>query len=386
MLGKERVNRIINHQSTDRYPLAFDATYEVIEQLVRYLEIDKEIPPNPNSISTYSTKVGPREFGTDHEIALRKKLGVDVVILGCPTSLEKTIGNWYGFPLIRRLEDDMIEGAWGIKFREFEYPYGTYIEMYNPPLSKEIDKEIILTYPLPDLDLYDYYSLSEILPKFDSFYIFLMMNGIHDISRFIRGTEEFFIDIVTSPQTAEALLDKLLEFNIKYFYKCMEISQGRISAVFCGDDFGSQKGMMMSPKMWRTYIKPRFKELISVIHHFSLKYCHHSCGGIRPIIPDLIEIGVDILNPIQPRAAGMDPKELGKEFGKDIVFFGGIDEQKTLPNGTIEDVKAEVRQRIEELGKFNGYIVSPSHDFQPDTPIENILAIYEEILNEKLIY
>ena len=179
-----------------------------------------------------------------------------------------------------------------------------------------------------------------------------MMNGIHDISRFIRGTEEFYTDLIISPQTAEALLDKLLEFNLEYLSRCMEKTVGKIDAVFCGDDYGSQRGMLISPKMWRKFIKPRLAEVISRVHHYGLKYCHHSCGGIYPIIPDLIEIGVDILNPIQPRAAGMDPMQLGNEFGKDIVFFGGIDEQNTLPNGTKEEVKAEVRQRIEVSGKI----------------------------------
>ncbi len=383
MLARERVYQALEHKVADRLPLAFDGTYEVIEKLVKYLGIDKEIPPNPTSTSTYSTKVGPREFGTDHEIALRRKLGTDVVILGCPTSKERTIGNWYGFPLIRRLEDNTIEGAWGIRFKEFEYPYGKYIEMCEPPLSKTDDHEFIKSYPLPDLNLYDYPSLSEILPKYDGFFIFLMMNGIHDISRFIRGTEEFYMDLMVSPQTAEALLDKLLEFNLSYLHRCMEKTRGRIDAVFCGDDYGSQRGMLISPKMWRTFIKPRLKEVISSAHHYGLKYCHHSCGGIYPIIPDLIEIGVDILNPIQPSATGMEPERLGNEFGKDIVFFGGIDEQNTLPHGSKEDVKAEVRQRIASLGKYNGYIISPSHDFQPDTPIENVLAIYEEVLQQK---
>lgn len=383
MLGRDRVYKALEHKAADRLPLAFDGTYEVIERLVKYLGIDKEIPPNPSSTSTYSTKVGPREFGIDHEIALRRKLGVDVVILGCPTSKEKTIGNWYGFPLIRRLEDNTIEGAWGIRFKEFEYPFGKYIEMCDPPLSKTVDPQFIISYPLPDLDLYDYSSLSGILPKYDGFFIFLMMNGIHDISRFIRRTEEFYLDLIISPQTAEALLDKLLEFNLEYLKRCMEKTKGKIDAVFCGDDYGSQRGMLISPKMWRTFIKPRLKELISTVHQYGLKYCHHSCGGIRPIISDLIEIGVDILNPIQPRAAGMDPFELSKEFGKYIVFFGGVDEQETLPKGSIEDVREEVRQRIKTLGRYNGYIVAPSHDFQPDTPIENILAIYGEVLNKE---
>ncbi len=255
--------------------------------------------------------------------------------------------------------------------------------MYDPPLSKTDDYMTIASYPSPDLDLYDYASLTDLVKKFDGFFTFVMMNGFHDISRFIRGTEKLFMDLLISPKSAEGLLDKVCDFNIAYLRKCMEKVNGKIDGVFCGDDFGSQNGMMISPKMWREFIKPRYEKTISIVHSYGLKYCHHSCGGIRPIIPDLIEIGVDILNPIQPKASGMDPNELGNEFGRDIVFFGGIDEQDTLPHGTVEDVKKEVRQRISTLGKYNSYIVSPSHDFQPDTPIENVLAIYEEVLNKK---
>lgn len=382
MDGKERVYHVLNHKIIDRFPLAFDSTYEVIEKLIKCLMIDDQIPADSLQSSAYSTRVGPREFGLEHEIALRKKLGADVVIVGCPTSKEKTIGNWYGFPLIKRLKDNTIEGAWGIRFKEFEYPFGTYIEMCEPPLSKCSDHQIIKSYPLPDLDLYDFSQLGDDLPKYSGFFVFLMMNGIHDISRFIRGTEEFYIDLSIYPRTAHVLLDKLLEFNLAYLKMCMEHAKGGIDAVFCGDDFGSQRGMLMSPKMWRTFIKPRFKELIEKVHEYGLKYCHHSCGGIRPIIPDLIEIGVDVLNPIQPRATGMNPDDLGREFGRDIIFYGGIDEQETLPNGSVETVRNEVRQRILSLGQSNGYIVAPSHDFQPDTPVENVLAVYSEILGK----
>ena len=159
--------------------------------------------------------------------------------------------------------------------------------------------------------------------------------------------------------------------------------KGKIDGVFVGDDFGTQQGLLISPEMWRKYVKTRYKKLISVIKSYGLKYCHHSCGGIRPIIPDLIEIGIDVLHPIQPLAAGMNNKELSREFGKELTFYGGIDEQRTLPNGSPEDVKREVRERINTLGKYGGYIVAPSHAFQPDTPMENVIAVYEEVLGYK---
>ncbi len=122
----------------------------------------------------------------------------------------------------------------------------------------------------------------------------------------------------------------------------------------------------------------------ALIRHAGKSYAHHTCGGVRPIIPDLIDIGVDVLNPIQPLASGMDPRELGEEFADRISFYGGIDEQRTLPRGSREDVGDEVRDRIRTLGRRGGYIVAPSHAFQPDTPLANVLAVYETVLDRKI--
>ena len=210
------------------------------------------------------------------------------------------------------------------------------------------------------------------------------MNGCFDFARFMRGTEEFFMDLAYEPRKAEVLLDKVNELAIEFFRRCMDKVKGLVDGVYLGDDFGTQQGMAISPEMWRKYIKPRYKKLISIIKSNDLKYCHHSCGGVFPVIPDMIEIGVDVLNPVQPLAKGMEPEILGEKFGKDIAFYGGIDEQRTLPGGTAEDVKNEVLQRMKTLGRYNGYIVAPSHAFQPDTPVENIIAVYETVLCEPI--
>ena len=172
-----------------------------------------------------------------------------------------------------------------------------------------------------------------------------------DFARFQRGSEQFFVDLALEPKNAEILLDNVNECAISFLEKCMEKIKGLVDGVYVGDDFGTQNGLAISPSMWRKYIKPRYKKLVSVVKKYGLKYCHHSCGGVRQIIPDMIELGFDVLNPVQPLAFGMDPYALGEEFGKDIAFYGGIDEQKTLPNGSVEDVKSEVLHRIKTLGK-----------------------------------
>lgn len=385
MNGKNRVKKAIEHKQNDRFPVSYEATYEVTEKLIKYLGINRTtIATFKSSGSNQPSARQKRKFGIEHEIALQKKLGVDQAIVICPTA-PNTVGNWWGLPLISRLEDGKLLGAWGIIFREFKYPYGTYIEIDNSPLKSADNIADLIKHPLPSLDLWDYDSYREILSNYKDFFVWLNMNGCFDFARFIRGTEEFFVDLALEPKKAEILLDKVNNLAISFFEKAMVKVKDLVDGVYLGDDFGTQNGLVISPEMWRKYIKPRYKKLISIIKSYGLKYCHHSCGGIKPIIPDMIELGVDVLNPIQPRATGMDPAILGEEFGKDIAFYGGIDEQRTLPCGTVEDIKNEVLQRMQTLGKYNGYIVAPSHAFQPDTPIENIIAVYETVLGNRLV-
>jgi uroporphyrinogen decarboxylase len=364
----------------DRPPLSYEATYEVSESLIERLDIDKVVESTAVRSSSNQPSAGERKYGWAHEFELQRRLGVDQAIVICPTSSEKTVGNWWGLPLLAQLEDCRIVGAWGIKFRSFDYDYGTYIEIDSSPLQDVDDYKVLENHPSPSLDLWDYQGLKDVLPLYSKLFVWLNMNGCFDTARFIRGTEQFLIDLALEPKKAEVLLDKVHQLSIEFFTECIKHVEGKIDGVYLGDDFGTQQGLLLSPEMWRKFIKPRYAELLSIIKSYGIKYCHHSCGGIRPIIPDLIEIGVDVLNPIQPLAAGMDPKELGEEFGRDLTFYGGIDEQRTLPSGSKEDVRREVRDRINTLGKYGGYIVAPSHAFQPDTPIENVLAVYEEVL------
>jgi len=282
---------------------------------------------------------------------LQKKLGVDQSIVICPVNLEKTIGSWWGLPLISKRENGKILGAWDIVFQEWEYPFGKYIKIHSSPLINATIDEIIKV-KQPSLDLWDFEAYKELLIKYQDFFVWLNMNGCFDFARFQRGSEQFFVDLALEHKNAEILLDNVNECAISFLEKCMEKIKGLVDGVYVGDDFGTQNGLAISPSMWRKYIKPRYKKLVSVVKKYGLKYCHHSCGGVRQIIPDMIELGFDVLNPVQPLAFGMDPYALGEEFGKDIAFYGGIDEQKTLPNGSVEDVKSEVLHRIKTLGKY----------------------------------
>jgi uroporphyrinogen decarboxylase len=147
--------------------------------------------------------------------------------------------------------------------------------------------------------------------------------------------------------------------------------------VFPGDDLGTQLGPQVSPAIYRRLIKPYQRRLFDVYHAKSPgKVLYHTCGSVVALIPDLIEIGVDVLNPVQVRATGMDPVRLKREYGRDLSFWGGIDTQEVLPRGAAEDVRQEVARRIGELGPSGGYVLNSVHNVQPDVPPENIVAMF----------
>jgi len=201
---------------------------------------------------------------------------------------------------------------------------------------------------------------------------------IFELSWNLVGMEKFLMDLIMEKPYVFALMDKVMEYNLACGKKMVELG---VDMIWTGDDFGTQKGMLLSPEIWRKVFKPRmqyiFKELRKV--NPGIKIAYHSCGSIFPIIPDLIEIGLDVLNPIQPRAKDMDLAKLKQKFGDELVFFGGVDEQKVLPFGDVKQVEDEVKLRIAQAGQGGGFIIAPAHNIQPDTPLENIYAYFEAI-------
>jgi len=172
----------------------------------------------------------------------------------------------------------------------------------------------------------------------------------------------------------------ILEIPYQYHLSAAKkLTQMGVDMIWTGDDIGAQNAMLISPKMWRKFLKPRMANFISELKAINpqVKVAYHSDGSIDPIIPDLIEIGLDVLNPIQP--ASMDPARLKQEYGDRLCFWGSIDEQHTLPFGSATDVEAEVRTRLKTIGKGGGLIIGPTHHVQLDTPMENFWAMVNTI-------
>jgi uroporphyrinogen decarboxylase len=195
----------------------------------------------------------------------------------------------------------------------------------------------------------------------------------------LRGIESFLLDMMENPSFADELLDRICEFNLDL----IEFAAGRfaIDCVRFGDDWGAQQGLIMGPQLWRRFIKPRFARMVEKAHSYGKATFLHSDGDVQEVIPDLIEIGLDILNPIQPDV--MDVYEIKREYGRDIAFHGGVSVQHFLPDGTAEQVRAGVRRLLRELGAGGGFIIAPTHSLGSDIPLANLVALTEEITHQE---
>ena len=212
--------------------------------------------------------------------------------------------------------------------------------------------------------------------------ILYFCGGAFETPWYMRGMEQFLVDLRQNPDVAEAICRHVADYYRERALRVLDAAGGRrgqtcIDVIGTGGDIGGQLGMMLSPKLWRERIKPFTGGLIRTFKDLGLKTFYHSCGSLVPVIPDLIEAGLDILDPLQPNAVGMQAEPLFEAFGDRLSFHGGIDEQELLPHGSPAEVYAETKRVISILGRNGGYIVTAAHAVQGDTPAENVLAMFD---------
>ncbi len=357
MDSRERTISAINHRQPDRPPLYVSLTPQMAEKLGELHGLPFEPPIDAMESSRIS------------HMGLLTELGVDLISIA-PASPPSA-------PTIT-LSDGRVKNEWGMIFKEI----GIYSELDEFPLSDAYTKNDILEYPFPDPLAPGRFDIArEMLTKYGNSHGIIgdVETMFFEISWYLTGLEKFLVDLVIEAEYVPYLMDKIMHYIIEAGKKLLAMG---VDILWCGDDFGGQNGMLIDPDEWRRVFKPRIKYMFEEFRKVQpdIKIAWHSCGSIIPIIPDFIDLGLDILNPIQPLAAGMDPVFLKREFGKDLVFFGGIDVQDLLPNGTPAKIHDEVRRRIDILGKDGGYIVAPAHNIQPDTPVENVSAFFNAVL------
>jgi uroporphyrinogen decarboxylase len=193
---------------------------------------------------------------------------------------------------------------------------------------------------------------------------------------------DLLMDMASSPALAEALFDRLVQIKLDFWEMALPALAGVVDVIAMADDYGTQTSQLISPRMFRRLLKPRLAVLTAAVRRLApdAALFFHSCGNVRPLIPDFIELGFDILNPIHIRADGMEPVALKRDFGRDIVFWGGgVDTQGVLPRGTPDQVKEDVRRNLDALAPGGGYVFNTVHNIQADVPPENLVAMWDAV-------
>jgi uroporphyrinogen decarboxylase len=286
----------------------------------------------------------------------------------------------YVGPPFRTFDDGVFEDYWGIRSKNLAAAHGSYdMHVWTPVWDARAVADLE-RHAWPTPDIFDYSVMPGQCDRYRGYAV--MYEGADLFTRpgILRNMENLLVDMVERPDMAHYIFGKFADFYVEDITRALEATDGGFDIYCEWSDYGTQRALLISPAMFREFIAPYLKRLIDVCHAAGVRFMAHSCGAIRPIIPDLVDLGIDILDPIQVTAAGMEPAGLKRDFGGRIAFHGGISTQTTLPFGSPEDVREAVRDRIVTLGAGGGYILASSHDISADTPPANILAMYDPAL------
>ncbi len=272
---------------------------------------------------------------------------------------------------------------WGITWR-MPKQGGRYYDISTHPMPGDGLPDLA-SYPWPDpLDESVTADFDVRISAYEDFGLVLngFTSGIFEMALRLRGFEQFLTDLYSQPAFAEALLDKITQQKCAYWERTLRFCGDKVLVAAEADDLGTQHSLLLSPAMYRAFLKPRHARIVSLIKKTApgVKVFLHSCGAVRPLIPDFIEAGFDILNPVQVAAEGMEPRQLKKDFGDCLTFWGGgVDTQHTLPHGTPAQVADEVRRHIEDLAPGGGFVFNAIHNIQGDVPPQNIEAMFNAL-------
>lgn len=299
---------------------------------------------------------------------------------------------WIQLPFIGPKEKSAIpllsEGVdfWGCRTRKVENEFNSYYEFDCHPLAEANTVEDIAAHDWPSLDWWDYEAVGAKIKEANQAGvrgILFFAGGTFETPWYLRGMEQFLVDLYENPNIIDAICSRVRDYYYQRAARVIKCCRGQIDVVGTGGDIGTQRGMMLNPDVWRKLIEPYSGGLIRSFKNMGLKTFYHSCGAIVPVIDDLIECGLDILDPIQVTAAGMKPEELYPQFGDRLSFHGAIDEVELLPHASAAQVYEQTTRVIKILGKRGGFIVSPSHQVQGDTAPENVIAIFDAVKRHK---
>ncbi len=344
MTSKQRVLVACSHEEPDRVPRQVYLTPEIRARLQEH-------------------------FGGDVLAAL----GIDLRGVGAPYHGEVRPGP--GLPG----EADHYD-IWGAGYTVTQYQGGAYSEATELPFAEMDSLDEVEAYPWPSAADCDYSGLRAAAESLAEYAVIFGGAGIPDIVNGVsrgRGMERVLIDIMTRDPVGVAIIDRRVEHYYEYCRLGLEAGGGAIDILALGEDCGDQRGRLFPPEVFDEFFVPRIKPFIDLAHEHGALAMLHSCGNTHEIMPTFVEMELDILDAMQPEPEGMDPPTIKRLYGDRLTFCGLVSTQQTLPHGSADDVRREVRERIEVMGAGGGYILAPAHCIQPDTPLDNVLAIYE---------
>ncbi len=379
----ERVLTALAHQQPDRCPVDFLATNEIWDRLIDHFQPD-------------AASVGASDYFDPKREAILRQLEIDCRVVSydmfCSPpahALEPgAVIEWWDVMSRstpcrmwrQRLPNGELREIFGRRMQVVKNPTGSYEEIVHYPLADYATVDQLKAFPFPDPDWWDWTPLPAVIDHLNRdqrYHVRFRIGSVFEVAWQLRGLSAFLTDLAMEPALPKYIMERLTDIYVENTRRVLDLAADRLDAVYFYDDVATQKSLLISRGMWAEFIRPCHQRIIEVAKSYDVAVMYHSDGALRPLIPELIEMGVDILNPIQADAKGMEPEALKADFGDRLTFHGGIDIVKTLPQGTPSDVRAEVQERIRVLGKDGGYILCSSHHIQSDTPLENVLTMYD---------
>jgi len=339
MTPRERWLAVLTRRKPDRVPMDYWATVEATDKLIKHL-------------------------GCKDRDEMCRRLHIDRVM---------TVAPRYVGPPIQEGAD-----VFDVRYKTVDYGTGAYMECVQNPLAEyDSVEEIEREYKWPEPDWWDYSGLPDQVAGNQDYPV--RAGGSEPFLQYqrLRGREQSFMDLILNPEMVHYALGKLYDLAYEGTRRIYEAIPRKVDFSYVAEDMGSQEDLLYSPGQIREFFIPHMKRMIELVHQAGAIAFTHSDGAIRKIIPDLIKIGVDVLNPIQWRCRGMDREGLKRDFGNALMFHGGMDNQYTLPFGSMDEVRREVIDNFRILGAGGGYILAPCHNIQSVGPPENVVAMYE---------
>jgi uroporphyrinogen decarboxylase len=351
MNSRERVRAAFDFRQPDATPCDYYATPEIHRALLGH-------------------------FGVEGDNELRDCLGTDIRFVNPP----------YVGPELPVYEDGSVTNIWGILKRPTANEYGDYYESVDYPYAGWRSVEEAERFHWPSPDWYEYEAVGAICDRYPgkalatgSFSVQDFINGV----AFGRGVEQTLVDIALEDPVFLYIVEKRHRFYLEHVERTLKAAKGRLDLVLCGDDFGSQRGLIISPNSFDRLFADRKKKFFDMVHSCGARVTHHCCGSSRELIPRFIELGMDALQTIQPQAAGMDPYELKREYHGEIVLHGAVDVQGWLQRAASSEIENEVNRLVDRVGQDGGFIIGPCHQIQPDTPLQNVLTLYRTLAKRR---